>query len=72
MSALPPKADMFSARAHVCYGPIADMRRYSITSSARASSAGGMDIPKALAVFKLRASSSRAAVRLEGRLPVLP
>src|SRR6478752_9155351 len=31
---------------------------YSITSSVRASSAGGTDIPKALAVFKLRASSS--------------
>jgi hypothetical protein len=25
MSALPPKADMCSATAHVCFGPIADM-----------------------------------------------
>ena len=25
MSALPPKADMCSAQAHVCFGPIADM-----------------------------------------------
>ena len=25
MSALPPKADMCSARAHVCFGPEADM-----------------------------------------------
>jgi hypothetical protein len=25
MSALPPKADMCSALAHVCFGPIADM-----------------------------------------------
>jgi hypothetical protein len=25
MSALPPKADMCSARAHVCYGPEADI-----------------------------------------------
>jgi hypothetical protein len=27
MSALPPKADMCSALAHVCFGPIADIRR---------------------------------------------
>jgi hypothetical protein len=26
MSALPLKADMCSARAHVCFGPIADIR----------------------------------------------
>jgi hypothetical protein len=25
MSALPPKADMCGAQAHVCFGPIADM-----------------------------------------------
>jgi len=25
MSALPPKADMCGALAHVCFGPIADM-----------------------------------------------
>ena len=41
---------------------------HSITSSARASSAGGMDIPRALAVCKLRASSSRAGCST-GRLP---
>ena len=28
MSALPPKADMCSALADVCYGPIADMRLF--------------------------------------------
>ena len=27
MSALPPKADMCSALAHVCFGPIADIMR---------------------------------------------
>jgi hypothetical protein len=27
MSALPPKADICSALAHVCFGPIADMQR---------------------------------------------
>jgi len=27
MSALPPKADMCRAQAHVCYGPIADICR---------------------------------------------
>jgi hypothetical protein len=35
MSAFPPKADMCSALAHVCFGPRADIARsYSITSSA--------------------------------------
>jgi len=29
MSALPLKADMCSALAHVCFGPIADMAVYS-------------------------------------------
>jgi hypothetical protein len=28
MSALPPKADMCSALAYVCFGPIADMRLF--------------------------------------------
>jgi hypothetical protein len=32
MSAFPPKADMCSAQAHVCFGPIADIRSYSITA----------------------------------------
>jgi hypothetical protein len=41
MSALPPKADMCSATAHVCYGPIADIgHRHSIISSALASKVG--------------------------------
>jgi hypothetical protein len=30
MSALPPKADICSATAHVCYGPIADIGRSEI------------------------------------------
>src|SRR5262245_1079170 len=35
MSALPQKADMCGALAHVCFGPIADIEpSYSITSSA--------------------------------------
>jgi hypothetical protein len=29
MSALPPKADMCGATAHVCFGPIADIKRSS-------------------------------------------
>ena len=40
MSALTPKADMCSATRHVCFVPKADTRRYSITSSAVASSCG--------------------------------
>ncbi len=35
------------------YGPEADMRAYSITSSARASINGGIVRPSALAVFML-------------------
>src|SRR5215510_16266261 len=34
MSALPPKAAMCAALAHVCFGPKADMAAPSITSSA--------------------------------------
>jgi hypothetical protein len=30
MSALPPKADMCSALAHVCFGPEADMASHSL------------------------------------------
>ena len=37
MSALPPKADICSAIAHVRYGPIADIPSYSITPSTRTS-----------------------------------
>src|SRR5262245_53528213 len=54
MSALPPKADMCSALAHVCYGPKADIAvNYSITSSARASTAGGTVRPSALVLLRL-------------------
>src|SRR5262245_59705007 len=61
MSALPLKADMCSALADVCYGPKADMRRtchsYSMTSSARPSTTGGIARPSALAVLRLITSS---------------
>src|SRR5262245_14745197 len=62
MSALLPKADMCGAHTQVCFGPIADMSRvlslhYSMTSSARASSAGGTVRPSAFAVLRLIASS---------------
>ena len=40
MSALPPKADICGAKRNVRYGPKANMRRYSITSSAVASNCG--------------------------------
>ena len=46
MSASPPKADMCSALAHVCFGPEADIS-YSITSSASASTVGGTVRPTA-------------------------
>jgi hypothetical protein len=49
MSALPPKADMCGALAHVCFGPIADISPYSIISSARESKLGGAVRPIALA-----------------------
>jgi hypothetical protein len=35
MSALPPKADMCGALAHVCFGPIADIARHSILVGTR-------------------------------------
>jgi len=54
MSALPPKADMCSAVAHVCFGP--DIT-YSITSSALASSDCGTVRPRVLAVLRLMTSS---------------
>ena len=54
MSALPPIADMCGAQADVRLVPIADICDiYSITSSARASTDGGMIIPSALAVLRL-------------------
>jgi hypothetical protein len=57
MSALHPIADMCSALAHVCFGPKADIPIHSITSSARASTAGGTVRPSALAVLRLIARS---------------
>ena len=57
MSALPPKADMCSATRNVRFGPIADVARYSIISSARACSAGGTLRPSALAVLRLITNS---------------
>src|SRR5262249_4940169 len=59
VSALPPKADMCGATRDVCFGLIADsctaakQHRYSINSSARASAAGGIVRPSALAVLRL-------------------
>src|SRR5262245_26034081 len=59
MSALPPKADMCSAHAHVCFGPKADMEpSHSITSLALARSDGGTERPSALAVLRLITSSN--------------
>src|SRR5262245_25823181 len=58
MSALPPKAEMCGALAHVCFGPKADMDAYSITSSARASNVGGMVRPMALAALRLITNSN--------------
>ena len=40
MSALPPKADVCGALAHVCFGPKADIAIYLITSSANRSNPG--------------------------------
>ena len=53
MSAFPPKADMCGALAYVCFVPRADIVAYSITSSACASSVGGISRPSALAVLRL-------------------
>src|SRR3974377_1876322 len=63
MSALPPIADIGTQQRNVRYLPKADIvrcgeiRRYSITSSARASRDWGTDKPSAFAVFRLMASS---------------
>src|SRR5262249_60643355 len=54
MSDLPSKADICSAQRHVRFGPKADISSgYSITSSAVASSVGGIARPISLAVFRL-------------------
>jgi hypothetical protein len=64
MSALPPKADMDQHGRDVRFVPKADiwrrsnLRRYSITSSARTSNEGGMVIPMALAVLRLISKSN--------------
>jgi len=64
MSALPPKADIGTQSWNVRFVPKADIlrcgkeHRYSITSSARASSAGGISRPMVLAVFRLRTRSN--------------
>ena len=66
MSALPPKADIGTHSWDVRFVPKADIlrcgkeRRYSITSSARASSDCGTVSPSALAVLRLMASSNFA------------
>src|SRR6516225_1247807 len=63
MSALPPKADIGTQPWNVRFVPEADIPRcgrnwrYSITSSARASTAGGMVRPSTFAVFRLTTSS---------------
>ena len=60
MSAIPPKADIGTQPRDVRFVPKADIlrrgkkRRYSITSSARTSSEGGMVIRTALAVLRLQ------------------
>src|SRR5215470_15935912 len=74
MSALPPKADMFSARGHVCYGPKADIawprtQPISHSSSAIDDLLGGVvDHNRRIEVLKLRASAKhRFYTVLEGR-----
>ena len=63
MSALPPKADIGSTCQDVRFVPKADILHcgrdcYSITSSARASSVGGISRPSALAVVRLMTRSN--------------
>src|SRR5262249_17778998 len=58
MSALPLKADMCGATKDVRFGPKADIRVYSITSSARVSRVGGTLSSSALAVLRLITSSN--------------
>ena len=58
MSSSPPKAEVCGALAHVCFGPIADIAAYSITSSAATSSDDGIVRPSALAVLRLMLSST--------------
>jgi hypothetical protein len=63
MSALPPKADIAGRRLDVRFVPKADSCTattdvYSITASARATTAGGISSPMALAVFRLMTNSN--------------
>jgi hypothetical protein len=62
-SALPPKADIAGRRLDVRFVPKADSCTattdvYSITASARATTAGGISSPMALAVFRLMTNSN--------------
>jgi hypothetical protein len=69
MSALPPKADIAEGYQHVHFVPKADIRFYSITSSAMASSCGGMLRPSNFAVVALivRSNFSRRRNRKMGQ-----
>ena len=58
MSALPPKADMCGALAHVRFVTERTFRLYSITSSAVVSSDGGIIRPSVFAVFRLMTNSN--------------
>ena len=74
MSALPPIADIRVRGSDVCFVPKADIlrcskeRRYSITSSARASNEGGTFRPSALAVTRL-ITNSNLFICTTGRSP---
>jgi hypothetical protein len=71
--ALTSKADTATDGRHVAKVPRADMVRYSITSSALASNAGGTIRPRALAVFILITSSNLVGCstgRSEGLVPL--
>src|SRR5258707_5572835 len=62
-TALPPKADVHPRCCYVAFVPISDICSaancdYSITSSARASSVGGMSRASALAVCRLTTNSN--------------
>ena len=64
ISALPPNSGHLltasACRYHATFGPMhqGELHRYSITSSARASSVGGTSRPMALAVLRLMTSSN--------------
>ena len=58
MSALPPKADIARRPLDARFVPEADIGRYSITSSAMASTPGGMVRPSAFAVLRFITNSN--------------